>query len=77
MSKVEMIVAGQKALVEAEDVKLHEKKEKLIAEARELKAEMDRLQADYQPTSSIRAKLDKKISEIGRINKKMKPVQFL
>lgn len=77
MSKVEMIVAGQKALVEAEDVKLHEKKAKLLDEARELKAEMDRLQADFQPTSSIRVKLDKKIGEIGRINKKMKPVQFL
>ncbi|ASS33924.1 hypothetical protein FDI24_gp058 [Acidovorax phage ACP17] len=77
MSQVKMMIAGKEAMVDADQVKFYEKKAEMVREARMLKDELDVLIASGLPSSDVRIALDKKISKISSLNKKLKPVTFL
>jgi hypothetical protein len=75
MEKVEMLVAGKRALVDADMVKKMTRKDILVNEAKSLKAYYE---ADTVGHSYMLPLLEKKMAQIIRLNRSIRPtVRFI
>jgi len=76
MEKVQMVVGGKLALVDADMVKKMTRKQELVASARRLQSVMDAVPSEAEPI--IQAQLQEIMSKIVRLNRTIrKNVQFV
>jgi hypothetical protein len=76
MQKVEMIVGGRRALVDADMVKKMTKKQELVASAMRLQSVMNAVPREAEPI--LQKKLQEIMSKIIRLNRTIRQtVQFL
>jgi hypothetical protein len=76
MEKVQMVVGGKLALVDADMVKKMTRKQELVASARRLQSVMNAVPSEAEPI--IQAQLQEIMGKIIRLNRTIrKNVQFL
>ena len=76
MEKVQMVVGGKLALVDADMVKKMTRKQELVASARRLQSVMDAVPGEAEPI--IQAQLQEIMGKIIRLNRGIRQnVQFL
>jgi hypothetical protein len=76
MEKVQMVVGGKLALVDADMVKKMTRKQELVASARRLQSVMDAVPREAEPI--IQAQLQEIMGKIIRLNRGIRQnVQFL
>jgi hypothetical protein len=76
MEKVQMVVGGKLALVDADMVKKMTRKQELVASARRLQSVMDAVPSEAAPI--IQAQLQEIMGKIIRLNRTIRQnVQFL